>query len=76
MSIRKAELSLDFLWVGQTKLLTMLTSIRDRPQTCFVFSIICRPYAVTPDEIGRQGSFPMVAPVKPYTEFALIYTTV
>ena len=43
------------------------------PRTCFVFSIICRPYAVTLDEIARQGNFPMVAPVKPYTEFALIY---
>jgi hypothetical protein len=28
---------------------------------------------VTLDEIGRQGSLPIVAPVKPYTEFALIY---
>ena len=42
--------------------------------TCFVFSIICRPYAVTLEEMGRQGSLPIVAPVKPYTEFALIYT--
>jgi hypothetical protein len=44
--------------------------------TAFVFSIICRPYAVTLDEMGRQGSFPIVAPVKPYTEFALIYRRV
>jgi hypothetical protein len=44
--------------------------------TDFVFSIICRPYAVTLDEIGRHGSFPIVAPVKPYTEFALIYKMV
>jgi hypothetical protein len=28
---------------------------------------------VTLEEIGRQGSLPIVAPVKPYTEFALIY---
>jgi hypothetical protein len=26
--------------------------------------------------MGRQGSFPIVAPVKPYTEFALIYNMV
>lgn len=26
-----------------------------------------RPYAVVDDEISRQGSLPMVAPVKPYT---------
>ena len=44
-------------------------------RTAFVFSIICRPYAVTLDEMARQGSFPIVAPVKPYTEFALIYTS-
>jgi len=46
---------------------------RSRVRTDFVFSIICRPYAVTLDEMARQGSFPIVAPVKPYTEFALIY---
>lgn len=40
---------------------------------CFVFSIICRPYAVTLDEIAKHGSFPMVAPVNPYTEFAEIF---
>lgn len=38
---------------------------------CLVVSIICRPYAVVDDEIGRQGSLPTVAPVNPYTEFAL-----
>jgi hypothetical protein len=46
---------------------------RSKVLTAFVFSIICRPYAVTLDEMARQGSFPIVAPVKPYTEFALIY---
>ena len=40
--------------------------------SCLVISIICRPYAVTLDEMARQGSFPTVAPVKPYTELALI----
>ena len=40
-------------------------------QTCaFVLSIIWRPYAVTVDEISRQGSWPTCAPVKPYTELA------
>jgi hypothetical protein len=29
-----------------------------------------RPYAVTVDEISSAGSMPLVAPVKPYTEFA------
>ena len=29
----------------------------------------------TLDEIGRQGKFPIVAPVKLYTELALIYRT-
>ena len=52
----------------------ILVSLRiQEVHTAFVFSIICRPYAVTLDEMGRQGSFPIVAPVKPYTEFALIY---
>lgn len=54
-------------------------SLHTRPRgthTAFVFSIICRPYAVTLDEMARQGSFPIVAPVKPYTEFALIYKMV
>jgi hypothetical protein len=32
-----------------------------------------RPKAVTLDEISRHGSLPTVAPVKPYTELALIY---
>lgn len=41
-------------------------------RTCFVFSIICRPYAVVLEEMAKHGSLPMVAPVKPYTEFALI----
>jgi len=40
--------------------------------TRFVFSIIWRPYAVTLDEMAKHGSLPIVAPVKPYTEFALI----
>ena len=44
-----------------------------RVHTALVFSIICRPYAVTLDEMARQGSFPIVAPVKPYTELALIW---
>ena len=43
--------------------------------TCLVFSIIWRPYAVVLEDIGRQGSFPTVAPVKPYTELALIFTS-
>lgn len=40
-------------------------------RTCFVRSIISRPYAVTLIEIGRHGSLPTVAPVNPYTELAL-----
>ena len=44
---------------------------RWRPVTCaLVDSIIWRPYAVTVDEISRQGSWPTCAPVKPYTELA------
>lgn len=45
-------------------------------RTCFVCSIISRPYAVTLIEIGRQGSLPTVAPVNPYTELALTYAWV
>lgn len=41
-------------------------------RTLLVISIICRPYAVVDMEIGRQGSLPIVAPVKPYTELAEI----
>ena len=37
-------------------------------------SIICRPYAVTDFEIARHGSWPTTAPVKPYTELALIFS--
>ncbi len=43
------------------------------PMTCIepdahaVASIMLRPYAVVDEEISRQGSLPMVAPVKPYT---------
>ena len=42
----------------------------------FVCSIIMRPNAVTLDEIARHGSLPTVAPVNPYTEFALTYVDV
>lgn len=38
-----------------------------------VRSIICRPKEVTDEDISKQGSWPTKAPVKPYTEFALIF---
>uniref|UniRef100_A0A0E9SYD3 Uncharacterized protein n=1 Tax=Anguilla anguilla TaxID=7936 RepID=A0A0E9SYD3_ANGAN len=38
-----------------------------------VCSIICLPKPVTLCEISRQGSLPTWAPVKPYTELALIF---
>lgn len=41
-------------------------------RTSFVWLIICRPKLVTELEMARQGSLPTVAPVKPYTELALI----
>jgi len=56
-------------------LLQFMNIYRDQRReslTCLVFSIICRPYAVTLDEIAKHGSLPTVAPVKPYTELALI----
>ena len=37
-------------------------------------SIIRRPYAVTDFDIARHGSCPTMAPVKPYTELALIFS--
>ena len=36
-----------------------------------VWSIMLRPKAVTEEEISRQGILPTIAPVKPYTLFAL-----
>lgn len=36
-----------------------------------VCSIICRPKEVVLAEISKQGILPTVAPVKPYTLFAL-----
>lgn len=68
VSVGNAVLCLDLL---------LPTSVRDphndqTSQTCLVFSIICRPNDVVLDEIARQGSLPIVAPVKPYTELALI----
>lgn len=43
------------------------TSLR----TYLVCSIISLPYAVVLEEISKQGIFPTVAPVKPYTLLAL-----
>ena len=43
-----------------------------RSTSALVAAIIVRPYAVTDDEIARHGSWPTVAPVKPYTELAEI----
>jgi hypothetical protein len=40
---------------------------RIEPDAHAVASIMFRPYAVVDEEISRQGSLPMVAPVKPYT---------
>ena len=39
-----------------------------------VWSIIFLPNEVTEDEIYKHGSWPTVAPVKPYTELALIFS--
>jgi len=73
MTVSDTVLCLNFL-NGSNNGRIGISSIRvQEVHTAFVFSIICRPYAVTLDEMGRQGSFPIVAPVKPYTEFALIY---
>jgi hypothetical protein len=75
MTIGDTVLCLNFLNIsnkGHVILVSPYAFIQE-VHTAFVFSIICRPYAVTLDEMGRQGSFPIVAPVKPYTEFALIY---
>jgi hypothetical protein len=36
--------------------------------------IIARPNDVTEAEISRHGSLPTFAPVKPYTELALIFS--
>jgi hypothetical protein len=69
MTVGDTILCLNFLRTGHVNNFSIRVQ---EVHTAFVFSIICRPYDVTLDEIARQGSFPIVAPVKPYTEFALI----
>jgi hypothetical protein len=64
MAVSDTALGLDFLHRSKKWHEEFLHPC-SRVRTAFVFSIICRPYAVTLDEMARQGSFPIVAPVKP-----------
>ena len=55
---------------GEERSSPSTTRNADDERTCLVLSIISRPYAVTDIEMGKHGSLPTVAPVKPYTELA------